>query len=212
MKQSLFVTIASLALLTTSLYDRQANAASDELDYFHGCVSQEIPAALQRSAMTYGTDFLRRDHADIDHSVFAICKQRSIDDSQRIDEPSYVHNTVEAVFKQMQKIAELQKQLQQQWRDDPEKALEDQAVRAYSMCLEGSARAHSRTSNDPPEVIEQASLDACAKNRQIVFDTFRSRTNSFGPEAMAALEKEFQRKLPQIIIKTRDDVRQAAHR
>jgi hypothetical protein len=94
---------------------------------------------------------------------------------------------------------------------DPEKALEDQAVRIYSICLEGSARARSRTSNDPPEVIERASFAACAKNRQLVFDTFHSHTSSFSPEAMTALEQEFQRKLPQIIVKTRDDVRQAAH-
>jgi hypothetical protein len=60
-------------------------------------------------------------------------------------------------------------------------------------------------------VIEKASFAASEKNRQLVFDTFRSRTNSFSPEAMMALEQEFQRKLPQIIVKTRDDVRQAAH-
>ena len=210
MKHLLLVTIAGLASLLT-LAHQQANAASDELDYFHGCVNQEIPVALRRSVITYGADFLNRDHTDIDNSVFAICKQRSIDSSHRIDEPPYVHDTIEAQFKQMQKIAEMTKQLQQQWKDDPEKALEDQAVRIYSICLEGSARARSRTSNDPPEVIERASFAACAKNRQLVFDTFHSHTNSFSPEAMTALEQEFQRKLPQIIVKTRDDVRQAAH-
>jgi len=39
-----------------------------------------------------------------------------------------------------------------QWKTDPEKALEDQAVRAYSICLQGTARGLSRTSNDPSEV------------------------------------------------------------
>jgi hypothetical protein len=85
-----------------------------------------------------------------------------------------------------------------------EKFIEDQAVRAYSLCLEGSARGRSRNSNDLPEVIEQASFASCAKNRQIVFDTYRGHTNSFSPETMTAMEQEFQRRLPQIIIKTRE--------
>ena len=85
-----------------------------------------------------------------------------------------------------------------------EKIIEDQALRAYSLCLEGSARGRSHNSNDPPEVIEQSSFEACAKNRQIVFDTYRGHTNSFSPENVTAMEQDFQRKLPQIIIKTRE--------
>jgi hypothetical protein len=213
MKQFLLVTIAGLALhLSSALFDQPAEAASDELDYFHECVNQELPAALRRSVVTFGgDDLLHRDHADIVNSVFSICKQRAIDSSHRFDEQTYVYNAVGARFRQLEKFGDLQQQLEQQWKDDPEKALEDQAVWAYSFCLEGSARGRSRTSNDTPEVIEQASFAACAKNRQLVFDTFRSRTNSFSSEAMTALEQEFRRKLPQIIVKTRDDVRQATH-
>ena len=96
-----------------------------------------------------------------------------------------------------------------QWKTDPEKALEDQSVRAYSICLQGTARGLSRTSNDPSELVEQASFARCAKNRQMVFDTFHRHNKSFSPEAMTALEQEFRRKLPQIVLKTRDDLRQA---
>ena len=83
-----------------------------------------------------------------------------------------------------------------------EKFIEDQSIRAYSLCLEGSARDRSRNSDDLPGAIEQASFASCAKNRQIVFDTYRGHT--FSPETMAAIEQEFQRKLPLIIIKTRE--------
>jgi hypothetical protein len=85
-----------------------------------------------------------------------------------------------------------------------EKFIEDQSVRAYSLCLEGSARDRSRNSNDLVEVIEQASFASCAKNRQIVFDTYRGHANSFSPETMTAMEQEFQRRLPQIITKTHE--------
>lgn len=206
MKQFLLVTVAGLALLLGSAFsDQRAGATSDELDYFHGCVNQEMPAALRRSVVMFGGDnLLHRDHADIVNSVFSICKQRAIDSSHRLDEQTYVYNAVEALFKQIEPFANLQQQLTQQWKDHPQQALEDQAVRVYSICLEGSARGRSRTSNDPPEVIEQASFAACAKNKQIILDTYRAHTNSFSPEAMTALEQDFQRKLPQIIIKTRE--------
>lgn len=208
MKQFLLATVAgSVFFLISALFDQRADAASDELDYFHKCVYQELTVALRRSVMMYGEDVLHRDHTDIDNSVFAICRQRSIDNSYRIDELTYVHDAVEALFKQAQKLTELQ----QQWKADPEKALEDQAVQAYSFCLEGTSRRLSRTSNDDAEVIEQTAFAACAKNKQLVFDTFRGHSHSFSSDAMATLEQEFQRKLPQIVVKTRDDVRQAAH-
>ena len=202
------LTIVGLVLLVTSALCRPGvGAASDELDYFHVCVTQEIPAALRRFVAVDGYDSLRRAQADIVDSVFSICRQRAIDSSHQVDEQTYVSKAVGALFEQIPKFVELE----QQWKTDPEKALEDQAMRAYSICLQGAARALSRTSNDPSEVIEQASFARCAKNRQIVFDTFHSHTKSFSPEAMKALEQEFQRKLPQIVMKTRDDLRQATH-
>lgn len=97
-------------------------------------------------------------------------------------------------------------------KDHSDQTTERQAVFMYSVCLEGNARGRSRTSNDPPEAIEQSSFANCAKGRQQVFDTFRSHANSFSPEAMAALEQEFRRKLPQIIVKTRGDVRKTVQR
>jgi hypothetical protein len=206
MKRSFLVTVAGLALLTGSaLSEQPADAASDELDYFHGCVNQEIPAALHRSVVTSGgDDLLHRDHTDIVNSVFSVCKQRATDSSHRLDDQSYVYNAVEALFKQIEPFADLQQRLTQQWKDHPAQALEDQAMRAYSICLEGSARGRSRTSNDPPEAIAQASFAACAKNKQMILDTYRDHSNSFSPEAMTALEQAFQNKLPQIIIKTRE--------
>jgi hypothetical protein len=204
--------LVGLAVITApALFDQQAAAASDELEYFHKCVSQEIPAALRRFVTVEGYDSLIRAKADIVNSVFSVCRQRAMDSSHRVDEQSYVNNTVETLFEQIPKFVELQQQIEQQWKSDPAKALEDQAVRTYSLCLQGTARKLSRTSDDPPDAIEQGSLAACAKNRQIVFDTFSNHNKSYSPEAMTALEQEFHRKLPELVTKTRDDVRQATH-
>jgi hypothetical protein len=100
MKQFFLVTVTGLALLLGSAFsDQRAGATSDELDYFHGCVNQEVPAALRRSVVMFGGDnLLHRDHTDIVNGVFSICKQRAIDSSHRLDEQTYVYNAVEALF------------------------------------------------------------------------------------------------------------------
>lgn len=204
--------IVELALIMApTLFNQQVAAASDEFEYFHRCVNQEIPAALRRSVTVEGYDGLVRAKADIVNRVFSICRQRTIDNSHRVDEQSYVSDTVETTFQEVSKFVELRQKLEQQWKTDPAQALEDQAVRTYSLCLRGTARRLSRTSDDPPNAIELGSLAGCAKNRQVVFDTFSSHNKSFSPEAMTALEQEFHRKLPELVTKTRDDVRQATH-
>jgi hypothetical protein len=210
----LFRVAAGLALITgLALFDQQAAAAPDELEYFHECVNQEIPASLRRFVIVNGPERLTRAEAsakaDIVNSVFSVCRQRAVDSSHRVDEQSYVNDTVETLFKQIPKFVELQRQIEQLWKSDPAKAIEDQAVRAYSLCLEGTARRLSRTSDDPPDTIEQGSLAACEKNRQVVFDTHSSHDKSYSPEAMKALEQEFHRKLPEVVTKTRNDVRKA---
>jgi hypothetical protein len=212
MKQILLIavaglTVAGLALLLSSELSQRRAAASGQLDYFHTCVKQEIAPAMCRSVVTFGDD-LHRVQADVVDSVFSICKQRAIDSSHRPDEPTYVSGAVAAVFEQGQRITV---ETERKMKDHPDKFMEDQAVFAYSFCLEGNARGRSRTSNDPADVIEQSSFARCAENRQIVFDTYRGYAHSFSPEAMTALEQEFRRKLPGIIVKTREDMRQTAH-
>ena len=83
-------------------------------------------------------------------------------------------------------------------------AEEQQAVRAYSLCLEGSARNLARNSNDPSEIIEPAAFASCEKNRQIVFDAYNKHGSAFSMETMSALEQTFRRKLPQIVVRTRE--------
>jgi len=140
------------------LFDQQAAAAPDELDYFHGCVKQELPAALRRFVITKGADGLNRaeDSAKtaIVDDLFSVCRQRAVDSSHRVDDRSYVDDTVGSFFKQIPGIVELQHRIEQQWKSDPDKALEDQAVRMYPICLEGTARKLARTSNDPADAIE----------------------------------------------------------
>jgi len=204
--------IVGLALIAApALFDQRAAAASDEFEIFHGCVNQEIPVALRRFVTVEGYDGLIRAKPEIVNSVFSICRQRAIDSSHRVDEQSYVNNTVETFFNRISKLADQVQQAEQQYKSDPAKASEDQAVRVYSFCLQGTPRRLSRTSDDPPDAIEQGSLGGCAKNRQIVFDTFSSHNKSYSPEAMTAMEQEFHRKLPELVTKTRDDVRQATH-
>jgi hypothetical protein len=211
---SIFCVAAGLALIMdVALFDRQAAAAPDELEYFHECVKQELPATLRRFVIANGSESLTRAEAgakaDIVNSLFSVCRQRAIDGSHRVDEQSYVNDTVETFFKQIPRIVELQRQTEQLWKSDPAKAIEDQAVRAYSLCLEGTARRLSRTSDDPTDTIEQGLLAACEKSRQIIFDTFSSHSKSYDPEAMKAFEQEFHHKLPEVVTRTRNDVRKA---
>lgn len=211
---SLFCVAAGLALIIdVALLDRQAAAASDELDYFNECVKQELPATLRRFVIANGSESLNRAdagaQANIVNSLFSVCRQRAMDSSHRVGEQSYVHDTVETFFKQIPGIVELQRQTERLWKSDPTKAIEDQAVRVYPLCLEGTARRLSRTSDDSVDAIEQGSLAACQKSRQIIFDTYSSHGKSYDPEAVRALEQDFHRKLPDVVTRTRNDVRKA---
>jgi hypothetical protein len=213
-RSSQFCVAAGLILVMgLAFFDRQAAAAADELEYFHECVKQELPATLRRFVIANGPERLNRAEdsarADIVNSLFSICRQRALDSSHRVDERSYVDDTVGSFFKQIPGIVELQRQTEQLWKSNPDKAIEDQAVRAYSLCLEGTARRLARTSDDPTDTIEQGSLAACDKSRQIIFDTYSSHSKSYDPEAMKALEQEFHSKLPEVVTRTRNDVRKA---
>lgn len=132
--------------------------------------------------------------------------------SHSVDERSYVDDVVGSFFKQVPRIVELRRQTEQLWKSDPDKAIEDQAMRTYSLCLEGTARRLARTSDDPADAIEQGSFAACEKNRQIVLDTYPNHNKSYDPEAMKALEQEFHRKLADVVTRTRNDVRKATQR
>jgi len=84
-----------------------------------------------------------------------------------------------------------------------EKAVEDQAGRSYFVCLDTHARVLSLNSNEPAEVIAQASFASCRNERQGVFDAYRGHTNSFNPETMIAMEQVFQRQLLLVVIEAR---------
>lgn len=202
-----------ILVMGLTFFERQAAATPDELEYFHECVKQELPATLRRFVVANGPEGLNRAEdsakSDIVNSLFSICRQRAVDSSHRVDERSYVDDVVGSFFKQVPRIVELQRQTEQLWKSDPDKAIEDQAVRAYSLCIEGTARRLARTSDDRTDTIEQGSLAACEKNRQIVFDTYSNHSKSYDPEAMKALEQEFHRKLADVVTRTRDDVRKA---
>jgi hypothetical protein len=81
--------------------------------------------------------------------------------------------------------------------------MEDQARRAYFVYLDNHARALSLNSNEPAEVIAQATFASCASERQGVFDAYRGHTNSFYPETMIAMEQVFQRQLLLVVIEAR---------
>jgi hypothetical protein len=194
-------------------FARQAAAASDELEYFHECVKQELPTTLRLFVIKNGPDGLNRAEdsakAEIANNLFSVCRQRAVASSHRVDERSYVDDTVGSFFKQIPRIVELQRQTEQLWKANPDKAIEDQAVRTYPLCLEGTARRLARTSNDPTDTIEHGALAACEKSRQTIFDTYSRHGKSYDRDAMKALEQEFHRKLPDVVTRTRDDVRKA---
>jgi hypothetical protein len=84
--------------------------------------------------------------------------------------------------------------------------IQDQAARAYSLCLPGGARRLARNSDDPPEAIERGALALCAKNKQMILDAYGGSADSSSFEIVSSLEKEFRRELPQIVVKTREAV------
>ncbi len=192
------------------LHPHRATAA-DELQYFHDCVKHELPAALRRFVIANGPDRLNRaeDSArtDIVNDLFSACRQSALDSAHRADERSYVDEAVGSFFKEIPWIVELQHRTEQLLKTDPDKAFEEQAVRAYSFCLEGTARRLAQTSEDPIDTIEQGALVGCSRNRQVVFDTYSSHGKSFAPVEMKALEKESHDKVSAIVTKIRNDVR-----
>lgn len=213
-RSSKFCVAAGLIIVVgLAFLDREAAAASDELGYFHECVQQELPTTLRLFVIKNGPDGLTRAEdsakADIVNSIFSVCRQRALDNSQRVDDRSYVDDTVGTFFKQIPRIVELQRQTEQLWKSNPDRAIEDQAVRTYPLCLEGTARRLARTSNDPADTIEHGALAECEKSRQTIFDLYSSHGKSYEPGAMKALEEEFHRKLPDIVTRTRSDVRKA---
>jgi hypothetical protein len=205
MKHLLLATVAVIALLMC----QAAQAASDQ-DYFHACVKQEGNAALRRKVQKSGDDALYGYQNDVANEVFAICKQRAIDSSERIDYPAYVYGVVEALAKAAL-YEKAKKELEAERKRDElnaprlkaEKAVEDQAASIYFACLDNHARVLAVKSNEPAEVIAQASFASCRTERQGVFDAYRGHTNSFYPETMAAAEPVFQRQLLLAVIEAR---------
>ena len=198
-------TATVIALLTC----QAAQAASDQ-DYFHSCVKQEGNAALRRKVQKFGADALYGYQNDIANEVFAICKQRAIDSSERIDYPTYVYGVVEALAKaalyekaKKESEAERKRDELNAPRLKAEKAIEDQASSIYFACLDSHARVLAVKSNEPAEVIAQASFASCRTERQGVFDAYRGHTNSFYPETMAAAEQVFQGQLLLVVIEAR---------
>jgi len=94
MKHVLLATAAVIALLTC-----QAARSASGQDYFHACVKQEAKTALRRKVEKLGETAIYGYNNDVITEVFAICKQRAIDSSNLLDEPTYVYGVVEALAK-----------------------------------------------------------------------------------------------------------------
>ncbi|MGJ4918531.1 hypothetical protein [Bradyrhizobium sp. SZCCHNR3003] len=210
-----YLTSLGILAMALGLLDPRPVGAADELQYFHDCVKQEMPSALRRFVIANGPangpDRLKRagDSArtDIVNDLFSVCRQRALDGAHRVDERSYVDDAVGSFFKEIPWIVDLQHRAEQLLKIDPDKAFEEQAVRAYSFCLEGAARQLARTSDDSIDAIEQEALAGCSKNRRIVVDTYSSHGKSYAPEAMTAAEQEFHGKVSAVVTTTRNDLR-----
>lgn len=88
-------------------------------------------------------------------------------------------------------------------RLEAEKAVKDQAARAYSFCLSGAAEKMANNSGDPPEAIERGALAPCEINKQMIFEAYGGSASSPSSEIVSSLETEFRRQLAQMRAKIR---------
>ncbi len=101
---------------------------------------------------------------------FQFARQRAIATSNRFDDPSYVSVTVDAQAKAAA-VEKMRKEYEEERRQDAlnaprlkaEKAEEDDVGSTYYVCLDRHARLLSVNSNEPAEVIAQASFASCAE-------------------------------------------------
>lgn len=184
--------------------------AATKLDFFHACVDREAKAAVRRAFEKNGEVALYGYHNDLNAEVFSICKQRAIATSNRFDDPSYVSVTVDAQAKAAA-VEKMRKEYEEERRQDAlnaprlkaEKAEEDDVGSTYYVCLDRHARLLSVNSNEPAEVIAQASFASCAEEKQAVFDIYQRHKKPFSLETMEAMDAVFKQHLLLEIIKAR---------
>jgi hypothetical protein len=182
---------------------------------FHSCVDREVKAAVNRTnekndLAIYGY------HTEIENDIISICdpqlRRETVQDNLISSNPvySYLNTAIEAqtqalVNEKIQK--EVEEKRKQADLDAPrikaEKAEETDAGAAYLVCLERHAKTLSLNSNEPAEIIVQASFPSCLSERQTVFDVYHRHNNYFSEGAMNVAEDGFRRTLLLEVIKAR---------
>lgn len=194
---------AIILAATTARADQLAASA------FRTCVDREAKAAVQRELEKYGENALYGYHNNLKNEVSSICKQRA-DGSTSYDDLGYVSAAIET---QVKKATDnkIKKELEEQRRKDAldaprlkaEKAEENEAGRAYYVCLTRHVDILALVSNETAEVVAKAAFPSCSEERQTVFNVYRRHNNYFSQGTMEAMESVFLPKLLLEVIKAR---------
>jgi hypothetical protein len=183
---------------------------------FHSCVDREAKAAFERAIKNEPDLALYGYHTDINNEVIAACSRQlsreTLNDSIYTTDPAYSY--VNAAVEAQQRAARseiVKKDMEEEQRkaalDTPrlkaEKAEEDEAGNTYYACLVRHAKILSLSSNEPAEVIVQASFPSCLAERQAAFDVLKRHKPYLDLETMDAMDGVFKQSLLLEIIKAR---------
>jgi hypothetical protein len=198
-------------------------APSHQVDFtaFRNCVDREAKLAVQR-AIDKATDADARAltlygyHTEINNQVIFVCdpglKPMTLTDSiyTRNAEYLYVISSVDA--QQESETSKIAKQKSEEEKhktemDAPrlrfEKSEEDRASKNYYMCLARNAKTLALNSNEPAEIIVQASFPSCANERQILLDLLKLHKGYADLELVNSMEAVFRPNLLLEVIKAR---------
>jgi len=179
---------------------------------FHSCVDREAKAALERAITRDGDNVLYGYTVGINNDIISVCKGKPSNESLYSRDVDYLY--VDGVVEPLQTAAlhakadkEVGEERKKEELDAPrikaEKAEEDEAGTTYAACLLRHAKILSLNSNEPAEVIVQASFPSCSAERQAVFDVYQRHNSYFSQGVMNAMEGVFRQNLLLEVIKGR---------
>jgi hypothetical protein len=185
---------------------------------FRNCVDREANIVFQsaiknndeNAILLYGYPI------DIENEIISTCNPRlspeGLQDNIYTTNPyySYINTAAEAqaeAARHEKAENDISAQRKQAELDAPrlkaEKEEERTAGDIYYLCLVRHTQILSLISNEPAEVIVQASFPSCSGERQAVFDVYRRHNNTLYPEAMDIAERKFRQRLLLEVIKAR---------
>lgn len=195
----------------------QAAATSDSNPKnFRACVDHEAKAAIARAYKIGGVNALYGYTVDINNEVIAVCnpqlRSETLQDLIFTNDPDYLYvntavdNQVKRAFlDQARRDAETERRRAalEEPRLRAEKAEETEIGAAYYKCLVSHAKILSVNTNEPAEIVVQATFASCPEERQAVFDVYQRHHSFWTSESMKSFDAEFKPHLLLEVIKAR---------